>query len=124
MTGVAVDRGRRRLLLAGGTVALGLAGAARPQEAERVIAIVARKWEFVPQEVPLRRGEAVILELTSPDTAMGFALDSGGIRADLTPGKVVRLRLQPDKPGPIGFYCDVFCGSGHEGMDGVLVVSE
>jgi cytochrome c oxidase subunit II len=120
---LAQDR-RKWLLGLGGACALGLAGVARPEEGERVIAIVARKWEFVPAEVALSRGEPVILELTSPDTAMGFALENLGMRADLMPGKVVRLRLQPEKAGPIGFYCDVFCGSGHEGMDGVLMVSD
>ena len=89
-----------------------------------MIPIVARKWEYVPAEIPLRRGEAVVLELTSLETAMEFALPDLRMRADLAPGKVMRLRMQPDKSGVIGFHGDVFCGSGHEGVDGALMVSD
>ena len=29
----------------------------------------------------------------------------------------------PDKAGTFIFLCDVFCGDGHEGMNGTLVVT-
>jgi cytochrome c oxidase subunit 2 len=32
------------------------------------------------------------------------------------------LAFTPRKAGQFAFSCDVFCGSGHEGMDGVIVV--
>jgi cytochrome c oxidase subunit 2 len=28
----------------------------------------------------------------------------------------------PDKAGNFAFFCDVFCGDGHEDMDGTLVI--
>ena len=115
---------RQALRLAGAALALGLAGRAHPEDSARVIPIVARKFEFIPAEVRIARGEAVILELTSPDAVMGFALPDLNLRADLVPGRVARLELRPEAAGTIAFHCDVFCGSGHEGMQGALVVSD
>jgi cytochrome c oxidase subunit II len=36
---------------------------------------------------------------------------------------VARLRLVPERAGEFPFLCDVFCGDGHEGMSGLLVVT-
>jgi len=47
-----------------------------------------------------------------------------GIRIDIRPGKVNRLRFVPDKVGAFPFHCDNFCGSGHEGMRGMVTVVE
>jgi cytochrome c oxidase subunit II len=47
-----------------------------------------------------------------------------GVRAEVKPGEVTRLRITPDKTGKFPFACDVFCGSGHEEMSGTLVVTE
>jgi heme/copper-type cytochrome/quinol oxidase subunit 2 len=33
------------------------------------------------------------------------------------------LSFTPDKAGTFTFLCDVFCGDGHEGMSGRLVVT-
>jgi cytochrome c oxidase subunit 2 len=32
--------------------------------------------------------------------------------------------VQPDTAGKFFFACDVFCGSGHEEMEGEIVVTE
>ncbi|HEX7436841.1 MAG TPA: cytochrome c oxidase subunit II, partial [Caldimonas sp.] len=42
---------------------------------------------------------------------------------DIMPGKTATLRLTPDKTGSFIFLCDVFCGTGHEDMNGTLVVA-
>jgi cytochrome c oxidase subunit 2 len=38
------------------------------------------------------------------------------------PGQETRVPLVPDKAGSFGFLCDVFCGDGHEDMEGTLVI--
>jgi cytochrome c oxidase subunit 2 len=53
---------------------------------------------------------------------MGFSLPDFQTRADIVPGKVTRLRFTPDKAGSFTFLCDIFCGSGHETMNGTLNV--
>jgi len=112
---------RRRLLLAAALGGLaGLAGLSRAEE--RVIRIVAKKFEFNPSEITLKKGEPVVLELTSEDVTMGFAASDLNVDVEIPPGKVTVVRLVPDKEGTFGFHCDVFCGDGHEDMGGRIVV--
>jgi cytochrome c oxidase subunit 2 len=114
----------RRALLSGVAVlALAKVAISEGQPAPRVIRIVARKFEFVPDRIEVARGENVILELTAPDVAMGFNLADFSVRADVVPGQVARIALTADKAGRFEFVCDVFCGSGHEDMSGSLVVA-
>ena len=63
-----------------------------------------------------------MLVLTSEDRIHGFKMPDFGLRTDITPGQETRVDLTPDKPGSFTFFCDVFCGDGHEDMDGTLVV--
>ena len=70
-----------------------------------------------------RQGEPVILELIADDIAMGFRCKELNLRADVMPGKPAQLRFTPQAPGKFHFYCDVFCGDGHEDMDGHITVT-
>lgn len=94
------------------------------QAEDPVIKIVAKKFDYTPNEIKLKKGAPVILEFTTLDVFMGFKAPDLGVRADIIPGKVTRLRLVPDKVGTFPFVCDVFCGSGHEDMTGTIVVTE
>jgi cytochrome c oxidase subunit 2 len=89
---------------------------------EQVIKITAKKFEYIPHDVTLRRGVPVILEFTTQDVFMGFNAPDLGVRADIVPGKTVRVRVVPSKVGKVEFLCDVFCGSGHEEMSGMITV--
>jgi len=104
-------------------IALGQVVTSKGQDAPRVIRVVAKKFEFVPETIEVARGERVILELTAPEVPMGFNLDEFGVRVDVVPGVPVRVPLTPGKSGRFGFVCDVFCGSGHEDMSGTLMVT-
>ncbi|MBO0722607.1 MAG: cupredoxin domain-containing protein, partial [Blastocatellia bacterium] len=81
---------------------------------ERVIQVKAKKFEFNPGEITVKKGERVVLELTSEDRKHGFKLPDFGVRAEVAPGSVSRVVITPDKTGRFTFACDVFCGSGHE----------
>ncbi len=121
MEPAAHDR-RRLLALAAALAAGGLTARRSDAASERVIAVVARKFVFVPDEIVLTLGETVVLELTAPQVAMGFAASDFGVRADVVPGLTTRLRLTATKLGRFQFNCDVFCGGGHEDMDGFIEV--
>lgn len=99
-----------------------LLGAAAARGAPRVIQITAKRFEFSPAEIHLRRGEHVVLELTSLDRKHGFKLPELGIRADVPAGGTARVEVTPEKAGRFSFACDVFCGDGHDDMAGILVV--
>jgi cytochrome c oxidase subunit 2 len=92
--------------------------------AERVIHITAKKFEFSPDSITLKKGEPVVFEISSDDRKHGFNLRAFGLRSDVLPGNVSRIRFTPDKTGKFTFSCDVFCGDGHEEMTGTVVVTD
>jgi cytochrome c oxidase subunit 2 len=102
------------------------AGAAHvaAQPDEQVIKITAKKFDYTPNHITLKKGVPVVLEFTTTDVLMGFNVPDLGARADIVPGKVVRVRIVPDKVGTFTFFCDIFCGSGHEDMTGTITVVE
>jgi cytochrome c oxidase subunit 2 len=120
---------RRALLRAGvaSVAAIGgaavLASCAASPPGPRVIKVVARKFDFVPDRIEVAVGETVILEFSAPEVPMGFNLPDLSQRIDIVPGQVARLTLTPTRAGTFVFACDVFCGSGHEDMEGTLVVA-
>jgi cytochrome c oxidase subunit 2 len=109
------------LLLAGVAAAAAIAAAAPD---EKVVAVSAMKFEFLPPTINLKKGEPVILELSSLDRTHGFKVPALGLRTDVLADTTVRVRIVPDKVGRFVFACDNFCGDGHEDMEGVIVVSE
>ncbi len=106
-------------------VVLALAAAVRGSGAEpRVIRIVAKRFSYTPSTITLKKGEPVVLELTSEDRVHGFKLPAFGIRTDVRPKEIARVPLTPDKTGTFTFACDVFCGDGHDDMSGTLIVTD
>ena len=91
---------------------------------ERVIHITAKTFAFSPDSITLKKGEPVVFEISSGDRRHGFSLRAFGVRSDVLPGKVSRIRFTPDKTGKFSFSCDVFCGDGHEEMTGTVVVTD
>ncbi|MES2229319.1 MAG: cupredoxin domain-containing protein [Pseudomonadota bacterium] len=121
---MAIDTGRRGLVSAAAALVLGpvvIMASARPKA--RVIKIVAKKFEFVPAEIHVKQGETVMLQFNAPEVPMGFNLPDFKLRTDIMPGRVISLELRPDRAGTFTFLCDVFCGSGHEDMNGTLIVT-
>jgi cytochrome c oxidase subunit 2 len=113
------------LALIAATAAVVAYTTAAPRAAsERVVQITASRFTYAPDKVTLKKGEPVVLELRTSDRKHGFKLTAFDVRADVEPGEVVRVRIVPDKAGTFLFACDQFCGSGHEEMDGTIVVTD
>jgi cytochrome c oxidase subunit 2 len=91
---------------------------------ERVIQITAARYEYFPAVVVLKKDEPVILELISRDRIHGFHVEALNIRADVLPGQSIRVRVVPHKTGMFPFTCDLFCGSGHSDMSGMISVTD
>lgn len=112
----------RRLLVAllmGGAAA----GAVRlAAQSPTEIRISAKKFEYHPNKVTAKLGQPVTFVLTSEDRIHGFKMTEFALRTDIVPGQETRVTLTPDKAGSFTFFCDVFCGDGHEDMDGTLIV--
>ncbi|HSD11461.1 MAG TPA: cupredoxin domain-containing protein [Candidatus Binatia bacterium] len=91
---------------------------------ERVIRLTAKKFEYSPSEITVRKGERVSIEIVSLDRKHGFTIPDLKVRADVKPGVANVVRFTADRTGTFNFHCDLFCGSGHEGMAGMLIVVE
>jgi cytochrome c oxidase subunit 2 len=108
------------LILVAGFAAFGVYA----DQSEQVIKVTAKKFEYSPNEITVKKGMPVTLEFTSLDRLHGFNCPDLGIRTDITPGKENRVRFVPQKSGTFEFHCDVFCGEGHEDMTGKIIVAE
>ena len=93
-------------------------------ENEQVIQVTAKRFEYSPKEITVKKGVPVVLNFTSLDRLHGFYCPGLKIRTDINPGKVNTLRFVPDQVGTFPFHCDNFCGTGHEGMKGTITVTE
>ncbi len=110
-------------LLAAGSAAGGavrLATAAATNEVE----VMAEKFDFTPDTVKAKVGQPLTFVLTSIDRVHGFKMPDFGVRTDIVPGLETRLTITPTKPGRFAFFCDIFCGDGHEEMGGTLIVED
>ena len=117
---------QRRMLLRVSIVA-GVFAAAGPlailaQPKPRIIAIRAQKFTYEPAELTLKLNEPVVFQLTSAEVVMGFSVPDFKVRGTIIPGQVTEVPMTPNKTGEFIFLCDVFCGSGHENMDGTMRV--
>jgi cytochrome c oxidase subunit 2 len=91
---------------------------------EQVIHLTAKKFEYGPNEITVKKGQPVVIEIVSLDRKHGFTIPELNVRTDVKPGAQNVVRFTPEKAGTFNFHCDLFCGSGHEGMTGTLVVVE
>jgi cytochrome c oxidase subunit 2 len=115
---------KRRLFLstALGAFVAASCGLAFSQTKAQVRKIVARKFTYLPNVVTVKKGQPVVLQFTSPEVVMGMNCPDLGIRADLVPGQLTSVRFTPEKTGTFDYFCDIFCGDGHEGMTGKITV--
>ena len=121
MNGIDRRQWLTRALAGSALTAGGIAGWAQAQ-APRQISLVAKRFAFTPNEIPIRVGERIVLLLESLDYEHGFSVPDLRLRADFVPGRVTRVELQATKAGTLDFLCDNFCGDDHEDMHGRFIV--
>ena len=123
---MAMTRSKRKwvLLVVSATVLLGGAFSLPEQQAKPVVQITARMFDYTPARIELKKGQPVVLALTSLDRIHGFHIPGLGVRADVLPGQTVEVEILPKQVGRLPFLCDLFCGDGHDEMSGVIVVTE
>jgi cytochrome c oxidase subunit 2 len=88
----------------------------------REIRMTAKKYEFSPSEIHVKSGERIRLVITALDRKHGFELKAVEIKTELVKGKETVVEFVAPKAGQYLFNCSVFCGFGHRGMKGWLVV--
>jgi cytochrome c oxidase subunit II len=89
---------------------------ASSQAAPRRIEVTAKRFEFTPSEITVKKGESVVLVLKSADVGHGIRFKELGIETKVGKGQTSELPFTPDKTGTFVGHCSVFCGSGHGKM--------
>ncbi len=95
---------------------------APPADDPKVIEIVAKRFQFTPNQITLKKDEPVVLRLRTEDVTHGFYMKKLGINATIEPGKSTDVPITPHEVGKFVTICDHFCGSGHGNMHMTMVV--
>jgi cytochrome c oxidase subunit 2 len=85
---------------------------------------VAQRFHFTPSEITLKKGEPVMLVLTSKDVPHGLKLDAFNKVVIAKKGQTSQVEITPDQVGTFVAQCAVFCGSGHGSMKLTVHVTE
>lgn len=136
------------LLITAALMASGSYSSARSATAQQagdqsvqVINMTAKKYDFAPSPVHVKKGTKVQLRITATDHQHGFKInvypDGGDTKGapglvftspqdcwTLPKGQVVTIEFVAKTAGSYPFKCCKFCGFGHAGMRGELVVEE
>jgi cytochrome c oxidase subunit II len=88
------------------------------------IQMTAKKYEFTPNVITVKKGEPVKLVITATDRDHGFKLDAFKINQRLKKGVPTTVEFTADKVGEFPFKCSVICGIGHHRMKGKVIVEE
>ena len=80
------------------------------------ITIHAKKYEFIPAEITLKKDQTVKLELTSDDVEHSLEIPALGINSVMKKGVVTEVEVTPTKLGDFKGKCGKFCGFGHGKM--------
>lgn len=97
---------------------------ARQTAAVHEFQITSRKYEFDPSSLRVKKGDHLRLVIAALDHDHGFRLDEFDINKKIERGKTVTVEFTADKAGTFPFRCSNFCGLGHGGMKGTLVVED
>ncbi len=90
---------------------------------EVTIRIIARQFEYEPENITVSFGVRVKLILTSADVVHGFQIEEYNIKnVQIRNGEDTIVTFVANIRGEFIFFCDVFCGVGHADHWGRLIV--
>lgn len=112
------------VILSSAMGSLALTGFAPAADAPRRIEVSVKRFEYLPAEVTVKKGEPVVLALTTQDVAHGLKFKELNLNTKLEKGKTSELAFTPTTVGDFVGHCSVFCGSGHGSMTLTLHVTE
>lgn len=80
------------------------------------IEITARRFQYTPGEITVKKGQPVVLVLKSADVGHGLRFRDFGINLHVKAGGTAEVQFTPEKTGDFVGHCSVFCGTGHGSM--------
>jgi heme/copper-type cytochrome/quinol oxidase subunit 2 len=88
----------------------------------RVVEVEAYKFGFSPENIVVQQGEKVKIVLTTRDVTHGILASDLNINMKVVPGQKSVAEFFADSKGNFPFRCNVYCGSGHSKMKGLIIV--
>lgn len=71
------------------------------------------KWNFVPENIEVERGDKVMLTIINEDSYdHGIAIDAFGVSQRMPANSTIKLDFVVTQSGEFPFYCSVPCGEG------------
>jgi cytochrome c oxidase subunit 2 len=86
--------------------------------------VTMRKFKFTPAKLTVQKGQQVTITLTSADVDHGFGIKELKIKERVAARQTKVITFKPETAGRYRIYCSVYCGDGHDAMDGELVVTD
>jgi len=86
------------------------------QATTQTIEIHARRYDFSPSQITLKKGETVTIKLISDDVPHSLVVKELGINKEISKNHPEEITVTPDKAGDFRGKCGRFCGSGHGSM--------
>ena len=90
----------------------------------REVIVTAKKYEYDPAVITVKKGDRVKLIVTAVDHDHGLKIEAFHIDQLLKKGESTNIEFSADVAGTFPFQCSHFCGLGHKGMKGELIVEE
>ena len=95
---------------------------AQPEASTPVVEIHAKRFEFTPNLISLKKDQPVTIRLVSTDRAHGLLIEALKIDLDAEDGKPAEVTVTPREIGRFPAICDHYCGAGHGNMKMTVVV--
>ncbi len=86
------------------------------------IEVIAKDFDFIPDTIRVHQGTLVTLKIKSIEGTHGFNLGAFGIDESLDENVTKIVEFYAAEKGQYGFRCSHFCGIGHFGMTGILII--
>ncbi len=87
------------------------------------IRVVVKKYAFEPEEIRVKKGQTVELEVETADVQHGFSVPDLGIKEPIQPRRApAKIVFKADRAGVFPMTCSIICGPGHDMMQGKIVV--
>jgi cytochrome c oxidase subunit 2 len=91
---------------------------------EYEVHVVAFQFAYQPGTIEVPANSTVTFYVTAQDVIHGFEIAGTNANTMAMPGEVSKITVEFDEPGEYGIVCHEYCGAGHHGMAGELIVKE
>jgi plastocyanin len=80
---------------------------------EFIITSEKNKWNFVPENIEVNRGDKVVITVVNKDDYdHGIAIDAFGISQRMPANSSIKFEFVATQAGEFAYYCSVPCGEG------------